>query len=376
MGISDKSKFPSFKDATQQIAGSVAVYANNVCMPVAPADSKAASLPVVDFDSFNDGIIPKNNSAFSMARIYENPDIIAIDASKDMAATIFGRMSYFVERTGRKNIPSLSACPDGVCNRGMGYDVKMEDVAAFFTICVKQSLKLNVFESAFLEKLLALGLLAREGETYIPLQDVALIGISNDVDSAQRTETFEHEYAHGRYFTDLSFRKKVDLVWEDLAPSDQQFIRGALIASGYYASGESWLIKTEAHAHAIEDMWAGGGFTNILLSAQSNCFNKTAVKGCGDFLSFRGDIKALLADLHTVYSKIPLTTDTIDGHSKCFADGTYMEVLGGALTIGRSLDVFFCSSPSSRYEAIPVRCRVNTVLDDLQSMFDARHKMP
>ncbi len=289
------------------------IYARNACTeigqnnPCASLYDHPSSLPIVDVDAFREGMLPKpDDSSFVMVRLHEEPRIIAVDASDDVSHRLFGRMSSFVEQTCRTSIPSLEESPYGA-----GYDLRIEDIAEFFTKCRQEARSLNPVEQNFLTKLLAEGLLMESGDGYIPLQEAAVIGVNHDLPQWNRDETIMHELAHGFYFVDTEFRSRVDALWECLDSPIQHFLRGAMIASGYYNCGEDWLLKTETHAYAAESL-SNGNFISILEAAEQHCKSRPDADGCSDFWSFEGGLYMFFSELHELYTQIPVLHDQLD----------------------------------------------------------------
>ncbi|MBI4211550.1 MAG: hypothetical protein HY540_02825 [Deltaproteobacteria bacterium] len=210
------------------------------------------------------------------------------------------RISTFIEELGRKSVPPQTEVRDNAA----GHDLKLADIAAFFNACQNQSNPLTMGEQALLEQLSGTGFLSKCNGIYESTQPAALIGMSRSGVMTPRNEVALHEIAHAYYFVDADFRTDVNAVWSSLKPHEQKFLAGAMVASGFYASGDPEILQTEAHAHSIEKVFEGSGIVNLLIYAEQNCDKAPETKGCSDFWSYRGEIEAFLFSLHNRYAEI------------------------------------------------------------------------
>lgn len=269
------------------------------------------SLPVVDAVSYVNKTLPlPENAPLQMARLFELPEAIAIDFRDDrhMRFTL-DRISSFVEVHNKQKIdnpaevaPDCREKPDS-CAPGVGYDLRLEDVAAFYTTCRAEGRELLAGERFLRAQLVDQGLLiiADNGE-FQAASPAVLIGMSQTSDNISRRATFVHEYSHALYLLDPKFRSKVSALWSSLEPDVQKSLRGAMISSGFYAAGQDWLIETEAQAHAIAPTKSSDGVLNFFLWAMDKCDKgPSQSKSCQDFLSYRGDVNDMLNDLHELY---------------------------------------------------------------------------
>lgn len=271
-------------------------------------------LPVLDASAYVSSVVPISaRSGFLMARLFENSNVVALDFGNDaqMSETL-DRISYFVERNQKKKVPtqveieekithlpskSVWSGPQGL---GEGHDLKMKDIADFYNQSAKSGIALTPGEKALLDRLLENKFLVRgPNGNYRATFKKVLIGMSRDSNVGDRRETFVHEYSHALFFLDFEFNKEIAKVWNSLQPVERRFLRGAMMASGVYASGDIALLQTEAQAHAIAPPFSEDGFVNILASANENCKARgKSSLACNDFWSYQGRIKDLLKTVH------------------------------------------------------------------------------
>lgn len=262
------------------------------------------TIPATDAAAYVSAVIPipaKQN--FLISRMWKNPDIIALDfKDKQSMWSSLGRIANFVEENGKKTIPGGDECPHGSCGRGQGYDFRLTDVVDFFNAAVSKEVALLPEEQELLNALIDADLITRNGSIYGHIaQDVAIIGMSRDYDVSNRLHTFVHEYSHALYFVNEEFRTSVSKTWSDLDDKVRRFLTGVIMASGFYKSGDRWLMETEAHAYAIAPVLRDDGLANLLAYAMDNCSPVSKLKACGDFWSYQGDIRSLLQYLNDKY---------------------------------------------------------------------------
>ena len=291
-------------------------YAKNRCYWKVP--EKRSKLMIVDASAYVSAVPTiSKSSSFIMASLYENSHVVALDfRNSSRMSNALERISHFAEASTRMSIPTRkdiaalikkngTTCTKdgGPCGLAAGHDLKLADVAAFFTKCKKEGVELTKGEQELLSKLTRSGLLlrTRQGSYAISSQKV-LIGMSRSHNKSDRRAIFKHEYSHVLYFTNPVFRKKVSSAWSSLKQSQRKFLRGAMVASGIYASGKKWLMETEAQAHAIAPPLSIDGFIALLLKADENCTKPS--RACRDFYSYRGNIRGLLFYLNRMYTRI------------------------------------------------------------------------
>jgi hypothetical protein len=300
-------------------------YVNNKCYWKVPPRKGAnrktgapSDLFVLDSSAYVSAVAKISGaSSFVMARLYESSKVIALDFRNNAGMSdALDRISQFVETNAKKSIPTQeeiktllkkhkSTCgsDDRACGLAAGHDLKMADVAEFFSRCKSKGFKLTAGEQELLDSLVKSKLLKRTlPGGYAPSSKTVLIGMSRSKAQSDRREIFRHEYSHALYFTNPVFRKKVSHAWSSLKPAQRRFLRGAMMASGFYASGEKWLMETEAQAHAIAPPIGKDGFLETLLRAELNC--KKPSRACSDFFSFRGNIRGLLVYLNAKYTAV------------------------------------------------------------------------
>jgi hypothetical protein len=271
-----------------------------------------SSLPLIDASAYISKVapIPKGKS-FLISRLFENPKVLALDFrdAKNMSETM-NRMSHYVEQNGKKKVPSLDEAQSA-----LGHDLRIEDVADFYNVCRNEGITLTRGERELLDQLLEAGFIQIQEDEYVSSTPVALIAMSRSLETFnKRKENFIHEYSHALYFVDPIFRSEVSKVFASFPPEAQSFLRGALLASGYYGSNDQWLIETETQAHSMAEPISLNGFMNVILSAKMECkINKGLTSECEDFLSYTGNIRTLLEGLHKKYiaiseSHIPFLT--------------------------------------------------------------------
>lgn len=259
-------------------------------------------LTVVNSSAYVSKVAPiPDASGFLMSRLYEDPKVLVVDFRDALAmSSTLDRISSFVEVNGKKKVDVTTSFT------GEGMDLKLEDVADFYNQCLRQKIPITSGEQELLKKLEENGLIVKdENANFRATFPFALIGMSRSADIYKRRVIFVHEYSHAKYFVNPAFNAAVSDAWSSLASAEQRFLKGAMMASGWYASGEAWLMETEAQAHAIVPPLSEDGFVGTLFAADRNCSKpKTNTKQCEDFWSYTGDIGELLGKLHDKYLKI------------------------------------------------------------------------
>lgn len=287
----------------------------------------SSNLPVLDASAYVSGLVPiPEKTGFILSRLYEDPNVIPVDF-KDSAqmSDSLDRIAAFVEANGKGKIPTWDELKIKIakvgtsctttkkpCGLGEGIDLKLEDISDFYNQCLKQKLPLSEGEEGILNHLVKNGFLSVDkNNTYHATSSKAVIAMSRSFNLQDRREIFVHEYSHARYFTDSQFRKAVSAVWKALSPEEKAFLRGALIASGYYSSGETWLMETETQAHSVFSPYDDDGLGYTVIRGANNCgandflgqLNQES-PGCSKFWGYTGDIRMLLEKLHYKYEKL------------------------------------------------------------------------
>lgn len=284
-------------------------YINSTCVPVEDLDFEQMfgscsfndTLPVSDANAYIADAAPHEKES-SISRFKESPDIVGLNFDSTAEASKYlGRMANYIEKNGKKYALSTAECSDG-------YDFRLSDVESFYNEVTTWRRGLTSEEQALLNVLIDKKILVfgPHDTSYHSSCNGALIAIVHDNSySRSKIQTiFEHEYAHGRYFTDPQFRANVSDTWYGLSDEERAFLRSMMIASGYYASGYEWLMETEAHTHAIADPLGEDGFVNLLAGAFETCRNSESAT-CKTFWSFGGDTKSLFIRLHERFCAMP-----------------------------------------------------------------------
>jgi len=264
--------------------------------------------------------IPKDSN-FSMVRLSEYPQVLALEYPHSwFMKSALGRIATYVEVLGKTRIPTLKESPNAA-----GYDLKLADVADFFNVCANEHIALSQEEKDLKGRLIVQGLLTpiENGlltylqPTYQASSAHVLIAVDPWLNPFDRKVSYIHEYSHALYFLDEEFRSRISRTFTSLAPEMKRFLHGLMIASGYYESGESWLIETETQAHAVEPQGGGHGFGNLIAAAEKNCdvhSNRSSDLACKDFHSYPDELReGLITYLRDHYvkasqDKIPFLT--------------------------------------------------------------------
>lgn len=269
------------------------------------AESKSSpvpKLPFMDADAFVRETTPISDDAdFLAVRMAENSHIIALDFhdTKGMQRAL-GRISQFVEAAGMHHIS------ESVEMQGAGYDLRLEDIAAFFDAMRAEGRSLNPSEKALFDMLAGANLLVqRQSLIYAGTED-AVIAMSRDQSDERRLLTFYHEYAHGLYFVDPDYRCDVALAWENLEPGERSFLKGLLMASGFYASGEQWLMETETASYSLAQYDDLSAMIDLSMQSLKNCMTDPEAPGCNAILEFTGDERSLFWRLHDEHAELAL----------------------------------------------------------------------
>lgn len=260
-----------------------------------------------DAPSFVLGAAPINETmGFSISRFAENQSIIGLDfVSNNKMWASLGRIAHFVERMKKTQPLALNRCIDGECAKGEGYDFKLSDIAQFYNQTIARNGAISGNEKDLLNALLQKCLLININGSFAASEKSAIVGMSREFDLSKRKIIFTHEYSHALYFVDAGFRNLVSKTWNGLSDNQKNLLKGIMIASGIYSSGEQWLMETEAQAHGIA--WPKGedGFINLLIGAYENCGSShNNPKGCKQFTSYHGNIRPDLEKIHDIYEKI------------------------------------------------------------------------
>ena len=383
---------------------------------------KASTIPVLDASAYVSAVVPiPDRSGFLMSRLFEDPGVIALDFKNGGQMTdTLARISYFVEINKKKQVPSVdelekklsklgTSCKkkngvwdDRPCGLGEGHDLKMGDVAYFYNECHQKGIELTQGEMELLNHLLENNFLIKDAKgEYQTLSEKVLIGMARAQNAHERRKIFVHEYSHAKFFLNPKFHKTVADTWFSLESGERRFLSGAMIASGWYDSGDESLLQTEAQAHAIGGSLSLNGFLNVLEYARKNClYSGTESKTCNDFWSYKGDIKTFLRKLNKRYMdisecQIPLLANWKSASNLILADDVppkcnqtecdqnevvgnnvcslipegLIELLGDPL----DLDTVFrraVEDEQARYKITPPRF----ILEGIQQAFDSRHR--
>ena len=116
---------------------------------------------------------------------------------------------------------------------GVGHDYDIKDIVRFFNQASRNGIKFNGIESGIINDLLKRGFIKYLEGRYIVNVPTAIISTSQDIGIIYpienfRKNTIDHEYNHGIYFTDKSYREAVRKLWDSFPKFLQKAITHAL----------------------------------------------------------------------------------------------------------------------------------------------------
>lgn len=278
----------------------------------------ATTLPRVSAAAYVQGDQPITHPAgFRIAELKERPGAILLDfaTARQMALSI-ERISIFVETFNQQGLPTgpemedLRAaiglpCDDPqaeICGIASGHDLRMTDVAAFYTAAAAQREPLTTGESALRTTLERADLLQRRGTAWRANERTMLVAMSRSTNLQERLDTFRHEACHIDFMLDQQFAARVTGVWNNLPADARRFVRGTLTAPGLYHRNNEALLITEAHAYfSTDNPVRMPGPSQIFFDAAHICINAPSNLECDDFLSYQGNVATLAAALYRSY---------------------------------------------------------------------------
>lgn len=118
----------------------------------------------------------------------------------------------------------------------LGQDFRLSDVARFFTEANRRKVKLNQLECRLREELLNAGLLKKDTNSFIAKDGAIIstpvreqINIFDDSFGDRLLSDIAHEFNHGIYFTEKTYRDAINDLWANgLSPVERQFARDIL----------------------------------------------------------------------------------------------------------------------------------------------------
>lgn len=192
----------------------------------------------------------KNFEFFSWEQF---PSVLIFDfADYNVQNAFLKRLAFFVEKKGF--IGKLLTDAQMASSHGFNaHDYRAESLAAFFDKAEKEHFALNESELLLRDILFANGVIARSASG-ITAGRGAVVSISRESPRFLRERLLVHEGLHGVYFTEESFRRKVDEVFYATDPVSLRFLKRyfEVNPSLNYNTDDSYLFKNEFMAYTLQ----------------------------------------------------------------------------------------------------------------------------
>jgi len=192
----------------------------------------------------------RNNDyeVFSWTRF---PHIIYLTTS-DYAtqAAFFKRLAFFVEKKGYSG--TLVSNADLKYRFGWNaHDYSSQSLAEFYNLADEENFQLNPEEEILKELCQNAGIITWTSQGWEP-ENGAVVGLSIETDTVQRSIFMTHESIHGLYFTSDEFRRISADFWRELPKMQQDFWKEFLSYRGYNVLEDEELLHTEVAAYLLQ----------------------------------------------------------------------------------------------------------------------------
>ena len=192
----------------------------------------------------------KNFEFFSWEQF---PSVLIFDfADYNLQNAFLKRLAFFVEKKGF--IGTLLTDAQMASSHGFNaHDYRAESLAVFFDKAEKERFALNESELLLRDILFANGVILRSASG-IKEGRGAVVSISRESPRFLRERLLVHEGLHGVYFTEESFRRKVDEVFYATDPVSLRFLKRyfEVNPSLNYNTDDSYLFKNEFMAYTLQ----------------------------------------------------------------------------------------------------------------------------
>jgi len=150
------------------------------------------------------------------------PAFLIIDTiDYNFQAKMFKRLAFYVEKPG--SIGKILEDEDIEDLHGWNaHDYKAEDLSSFFNKVKKLDFKLNAEEDLLKEILIANNVIGSRGDQYFP-GNGGILSISHESSGYLRRIFITHEGYHGVFFSSKEFRKKCEIIWNEVEPELKEF---------------------------------------------------------------------------------------------------------------------------------------------------------
>jgi len=128
---------------------------------------------------------------------------------------------------------------------GSGSDLKISDVAKFFSEAKKKNIALNPIEERIKSELLNVHLLNQISNGYEVSKTAAILFTSQEAKPA----VLEHELNHGLYFTDGTYSDAVLASWKSLNNEEKALVKKTISACSKYDLSDDDLVAREFVAY-------------------------------------------------------------------------------------------------------------------------------
>lgn len=241
------------------LAGSEATTALPV--PIDTAQAEGASLAE---------LLEGRSDDWRVARLAANPKILVIEfPTLKVQGETLNRLGALVEKrkAPRDRVLSDQDLANLIRQSGdttesfyFGHDYPAEAVARFFTLAVKQQLRLNEHELRLGNLLVFAKFLREENDRMVAASErqalVSFTAVQADdprtpgdesVDAVRRETVLRHELSHGEFFTNAAYRDHCWRFWQSLADEERDWFRAFLSGLDYDPRNEELMVN-EAQA--------------------------------------------------------------------------------------------------------------------------------
>lgn len=220
---------------------SAAVVGNSDMREPIPAD-----IGHIIFSDFNSG----RNPDWEIYRWNLIPEVLIFDtADYAVQARLFKRLAFYVEKPGF--VGTLVSNENLEGRHGWNaHDYKPDDLAAFFSKAEDEGFSLNPEELLLRSALTDSGIIIENAGEYLPGHG-AVLSVSRETTANWRYRFLTHECIHGIFFTNDSYRKDIEAVFNNLDSDEVEFWKHLLDYRQYDVSN-TYLLINEFMAYSLQ----------------------------------------------------------------------------------------------------------------------------
>ena len=178
------------------------------------------------------------------------PDFLIIDTiDYSFQAKMFKRLAFYVEKPGSRGVIRTNEEIENL-HGWNAHDYKAADLASFFNETEKLDFPLNREEELLEKILLKNNVIKKEGEVYAA-GNGGILSVSRESSGYLRRIFITHEGYHGVFFSSPEFRKRCEVIWDEVEPEMKEFWK-LFFEYKRYDTEDHYLLVNEFMAYNLQ----------------------------------------------------------------------------------------------------------------------------